>query len=64
MTSGGFSVLEGIARRQADEGVVGIGMFEEGEGMVRVPPVDEMLARDFQQRRGQGIIPVSRQKVC
>ena len=47
VTSGGFSVLEGIARRQADEGVVGIGMFEVGEGMVRVPPVDEMLGRDF-----------------
>ena len=37
VTSGGFSTLEGIAQRQADDG---------GEGMVRVPPVDEMLGQE------------------
>ena len=37
VTSGGFSTLEGIARRQADD---------EGEGMVRVPPVDEMFGQE------------------
>ena len=37
VTSGGFSTLEGIARRQADDG---------GEGMVRVPPMDEMLGQE------------------
>ena len=36
-TSGGFSTLEGIARRQADDG---------GEGMVRVPRVDEILGQE------------------
>ena len=47
VTSGGFSVLEGIAPRQADEGIVGVGMGKKGEGMVRVPPMDEVLGRDF-----------------
>ena len=46
MTSGGF-VLEGIVRRQADKRIVGVGMGKEGEGMVRVPPVDEVLGREF-----------------
>ena len=47
VTSGGFSVLGGNARRQADEGIVGVGMVKETEVMVRVPPVDEVLGRDF-----------------
>ena len=49
MTSGGFSTLKGIARRQAVAGVVGTHVDEEGEGMVRVPPVDELF--------GQEVIP-------
>ena len=64
VTSGGFSVLEGIARHQADEGIAGVGVGKEGEGMVRVPPVDECLGEIFQRRRGQSIIPVSQRKVC
>ena len=47
LTSGGFSVLEKIARREADEGIAGVGVGKEGESMVRVPPVDEVLGRDF-----------------
>ena len=50
VTSGGFSVLESIARRQADERFVGTGMDEEGEGMVRVPPMDELFEQDFSQK--------------
>ena len=45
VTSGGFSTLEGIARRQADEGFVGTSMGGEGKGMVRVPPLDEMFGQ-------------------
>ena len=37
VTSGGFSTLEGIARRQTDDG---------GEVIVPVPPVDEMLRQE------------------
>ena len=46
MTSGGFSTLEGIARRQADERFAGVRVGSEGEGMVRIPPVDEMLRQE------------------
>ena len=46
VTGGGFSTLEGIARRQADERFVGTRMGDEGEGMVRVPPVDEMFGQE------------------
>ena len=46
ITSGGFSTLEGIARRQADERFVGTRMGDEGEGMVRVPPVDEVFGQE------------------
>ena len=45
VTSDSFSTLEGIARRQADEGFVGTSMGGEGEGMVRVPPLDEMFGQ-------------------
>ena len=37
VTSGGFSTLEGIGRREADD---------KGEGMVHGPPVDEMLGQE------------------
>ena len=50
VTSGGFSVLESIARRQADERILGTSMDEEGEGMVRVPPVDELFGQDFSRK--------------
>ena len=46
VTSGGFSTLEGIAQRQADERFVGTRLGEEGEGVVRVPPVDEMFEQE------------------
>ena len=45
VTSVGFSTLEGIAQRKADEGIVGTNMGGEGEGMVRVPPLDEMFGQ-------------------
>ena len=43
VTSGAFSTLESIARRQADERFVGTRMGDEGEGMVRFPRVNEMF---------------------
>ena len=46
VTSCGFSTLEGIAWRQADERVVGAGLDEEGDGMVRIPPVDELFGQE------------------
>ena len=46
MTSGGFSTLEGIVRRQTDEGFGGTRMGGGGEGTVRIPPVDEMLGQE------------------
>ena len=46
MTSGGFSTLEGIARRQAEERFVGTRLGGDGEGMVRIPPVDEMFRQE------------------
>ena len=44
--SGGFSTLEGIARRQADESFLSTRMGDEGDGMVRVQPVDEMFGQE------------------
>ena len=46
VSSGGFSTLEGIARRQADERFMSTCMGGEGEGMVRVPPLDEMFGQE------------------
>ena len=46
VTTGGSSALEGIARRQADESFVGAGIGGEGEGMVRIPPVEEMFSQE------------------
>ena len=46
VTSGGFSNLQGIARRQAEKRFVGTHVDGEGEGMVRVPPVDEMFGQE------------------
>ena len=46
VTSGRFSTLEGIARRQADEKFVGTRMGDEGEAMVRIPPADEIFEQE------------------
>ena len=54
MTSGGFSILVGIARRQANETFVDHQIDSEEEGMVRIPPVDELF--------GQKAIPSERTK--
>ena len=43
VTSGGFSSLEGIVRRQADERFVGARIDQEGEGMVCIPPVGQVV---------------------
>ena len=53
MTSGGFSTLEGIARRQAEKRFVGTRVDDEGEGMVRVPPVDEMFGQEAAPKESQ-----------
>ena len=46
VTSGGFSSLEGIARRQAGGRFACTHMSDEGEGIVRIPPVDEMFGQE------------------
>ena len=46
VTSGGFSALEGIAQCQADGRFADAGMGDEGEGMVGIPPVDEMSGQE------------------
>ena len=46
VTSGGLSTLEAIARRRADERFVGTRMGDEGEGMVRIPRVEEMFGQE------------------
>ena len=46
VTSGGFLTLEGIAQRQADERLVGACIDGEEEGMVRIPPVEEMFLQE------------------
>ena len=46
VTSGGFSTLEGISQRQADGNLVDAPSDGEGEGMVRIPPVEEMLLEE------------------
>ena len=46
MTSGGFFALEGITQRQADERILGVHVGSDGEGMLRIPPVDEMLGQE------------------
>ena len=46
VTSGGFSTLEGIARRQADERYVSARIGSKGESVVRLPPVEEMLLEE------------------
>ena len=63
VTSGGFSVLESIARRQADERIVGTGMDEEREAMVRVPPVDELFGQDFSRKERTKYYPSQSAKI-
>ena len=46
VTSPGFSTLEGIAQLQADERFVSTCLGEEGEDLVRVPPVYEMFGQE------------------
>ena len=46
VTSGGFSTLEGFARRQAVERLVSARLGSEGEGMVRIPPMEQMLLEE------------------
>ena len=46
VTSGVFSTLEGIARRQVEQRFVGVRVNDEGEGLVRVPPVDEKFGQE------------------
>ena len=46
LTSGGFSTLEGIAQRHADGRFVNARSNGEGEGMVRIPPMEEMFLQE------------------
>ena len=64
VTSGRFSILEGIAQRQAGGRFAGTLMGDEGEGMVRIPPVDKIFVERTTTKERQNIILVSRRKVC
>ena len=57
LTSGGYSTLQGIARRQADERFVDTRMGDEGEGMVRVPPVEEMFLQESSTKERRKYYP-------
>ena len=46
VTTGGFSTLGDIARRQVDEKFVGTRMGDEGEGTARISPADEMFGQE------------------
>ena len=52
VASGGFSTLEGIARRQADEKFVAPRrMGDEGVGTVGIPPVDEIFGQEVAPKK-------------
>ena len=52
VTSGGFSTLEGIAQRQANERVLGARIGEGGKSMVRISPADELFGqKDIPEQR-------------
>ena len=46
VTSGGFSTVEGVARRQGDERFLSARVGSEGEGMVPIPLVEGMLLEE------------------
>ena len=62
VTSGGFSALEGIAQRQADERFAVVRVGSEGEGMVRIPPVDEMLGQEIAAKEKARYYPIQSAK--
>ena len=45
-TSGGFSTLEAIAKKRADERVGGLFELASGDGMVRVPQMESIVEED------------------
>ena len=45
-TIGGFSSLEAIAKKRADEGVGGLFELSSGDGMVRVPRVESIVEEE------------------
>ena len=51
MKSGGFSTWEGTAQRQVDERFMGTRMGDEGECMVRVPPVEETFLQESSTKK-------------
>ena len=54
VTGGGFSTLEGNAQREANGRFAGTLMGDEGEGIVRIPPVDEMFfRRDYNEGKDE-----------
>ena len=57
VTTGGFSTLEGIAQRQADGSFVDSRMCGEGEGMVRILPVEEMFLQEVTAKQRTRFYP-------
>ena len=57
LTSGGFSNLEFIAPRQADGRFVGARLDGEGEGMVRIPPAEDLFLQEAASKERKKYYP-------
>ena len=57
VTIDGFSTLEGIAQRQADRRFLYARSDGEGEGVVRIPPVEEMFLQGATTEEGTKYYP-------
>ena len=64
VTSGGFPTLAVIARRQADERFVGACIDSEGEGMVRIQPVEDMFLQEATTKERTKFCPSQSAKFC
>ena len=63
LTSGGFSTLEAIAKKRADERDGGVFELSSGDGMVRVPRAESVKKRELEQRKVD-ITLASPQRLC
>ena len=62
LTSGGLSTLEGIARRQADGRFVDARSDGEEEGMVSIPPVEELFLQEVTAKEKTKYYPSQSEK--
>ena len=52
-TSSGFSTLEAIAKKRADDRDGGLFALSSGDGMVRVPQVESIVEQNSRRREKQ-----------